>query len=420
MTVPFRRRSVDELASQVGGLSPDILATATTIVDDVRERGESALRCHAERLDGLVPGAPLGVSRAAMRAALDALSPDDRRRLERVAARISSFADAQRAALRSCTVAVPGGTAGHTVSPVERAGCYAPGGRYPLPSSLLMTALTARAAGVGECWVASPRPGPMMLAAAALAGVDGFLAIGGAQAIAALTFGVGGCPACDVLVGPGNAWVTAAKQLVSGRVGIDALAGPSELVVLADDTADPAVVAADLLAQAEHDPMAVPILVSIGEPVAERVVCELAVQVASLPTAETALAALANGGVVIVSDIAQGIAACDQLAPEHLELHVRDPRAAAAAVRHYGALFIGPDAAEVLGDYGAGPNHVLPTGRSARYTGGLSVLSFLRVRTWLSIHDRDAGRELFEDAAWLGRVEGLEAHARAAERRFVR
>jgi phosphoribosyl-ATP pyrophosphohydrolase/phosphoribosyl-AMP cyclohydrolase/histidinol dehydrogenase len=219
-------------------------------------------------------------------------------------------------------------------------------------------------------------------------------------------------------VGPGNAYVTAAKQLVTGHVAIDTLAGPSELVVLADATADAGIVAADLLAQAEHDPRAVPVLVSVGAAIAEEVSAELLRQLETLPTAVVARAALANGGAVVVRDLAEGIATCDLLAPEHLELHVADAACVAPRLRHYGALFVGTAAAEVLGDYGAGPNHTLPTGGAARSAGGLSVLTFLRVRTWLAIDDAAGARELVEDAAWLGRLEGLEAHARSAERRL--
>jgi phosphoribosyl-ATP pyrophosphohydrolase/phosphoribosyl-AMP cyclohydrolase/histidinol dehydrogenase len=330
------------------------------------------------------------------------------------------FAEGQRASLGPYRTNIPGGTAGHSIAAVERAGCYAPGGRYPLPSSLLMTALTARAAGVAEVWVASPRPGQMMLAAAALADVDGLLRVGGAQAIFALAYGAGPVPACDMVVGPGNAWVSAAKQLVAGRVGIDTIAGPSELVVLADGSADTGIVAADLLAQAEHDPQAIPVLVTTSEAMARGVEVELSRQLATLPTADVAMAALTNGGIVVVTDLAAAIAACDLLAPEHLELHVADAESVSPRLRHYGAIFMGESAAEVLGDYGAGPNHVLPTGRASRFTGGLSVLSFLRVRTWMAIHDRAGARELIQDAAWLGRVEGLEGHARSAERRLLR
>ena len=405
---------------------PDLLRPAVTteteidsawIVDGVRDGGEKALRHFAERFGDLQPGAPLLVERAALDDARRALDPDTRALLERTAARIRSFALAQRAALTNLEVPVPGGVAGHEAVPVERAGCYAPGGRFPLPSSVLMTAVVARAAGVGEVWVASPRPAPITLAAAAVAGVDGLLAVGGAHAVSALAYGVGGVPAVDVIVGPGNRWVTAAKKRVFGRVGIDMLAGPSELVVLADATADPATIAADLLAQAEHDPDALPVLVTIDASLAAAVNEELARQLTTLPTAETARAALTNGFVVLAPDLASAVACCNRLAPEHLEVMVADFGSCVPAPSCYGALFVGGAAAEVLGDYGAGPNHVLPTGGGARFGGGLSVLDFLRLRTHLRIDDPAAARPLVDDAVTLARLEGLEGHARAAEQR---
>jgi len=412
-------RSVADLVSRRGGaVTPEALAVAAPIVDAVRTRGEAALREYAERFGDVAAGGPLFLARPALDRALRDLPVSDRGRLERVAERIRRFAEAQKRALEAVTITLPGGAAGHWIAPLERAGCYAPGGRYPLPSSVLMTAVTARAAGVAEVWVASPKPGALTLAAAAVAGADGVLGAGGAHAIAALAFGAGPIRPCDVVVGPGNRYVTAAKQLVAGRVAIDLLAGPSELVVFADASASPAVIAGDLLAQAEHDPDAVPILVALDPTHAGRVDTELARQLAGLPTAEVARAALANGGVVVVATLEEGIAACDALAPEHLELCLQDATAVASRLAHFGALFIGAGSAEVLGDYGAGPNHVLPTAGTARSKGGLSVYTFLRVRTWLRIEDSAAARPLIEDAAWFGRVEGLEAHARSAEARL--
>jgi phosphoribosyl-ATP pyrophosphohydrolase/phosphoribosyl-AMP cyclohydrolase/histidinol dehydrogenase len=218
-----------------------------------------------------------------------------------------------------------------------------------------------------------------------------------------------------MVVGPGNRFVTAAKQLVFGRVGVDMLAGPSELVVLADDSADDAVVAADLIAQAEHDPEAFPVLVTTDPHLPERVRGRLTEQLAALPTADVATSALRGGGAVVVGDMTEAIAACDALAPEHLQLSVRDPEAIRDSLAHYGAVFIGEGSAEVFGDYGVGPNHVLPTGGTACFSGGLSVFTFLRVRTWLRI---DPPADLIADVAGLARLEGLEGHARAAEARI--
>jgi phosphoribosyl-ATP pyrophosphohydrolase/phosphoribosyl-AMP cyclohydrolase/histidinol dehydrogenase len=416
----LRRVGPTELVvSDRQAVDPQTLIAAGAIVEDVRLRGEVGLRAQAERLGDLAPGAPLVYGPEAMAAALAEISAETRGVLERTAARIRAFAEAQRACLKPLDMAIPGGRAGHQLAPVERAGCYAPAGRYPLPSSVLMTAITARAAGVGEVWVASPTPSALTLAAGAIAGADAVLAVGGAQAIAAFAFGAGPVPACDVVVGPGNQWVTAAKQLVAGRVGIDMLAGPSELVVLADDTADPATVAADLLAQAEHDPQALPFLVTPSEALANAVDAALQTQLATLPTAATARLAVAQGRCVLVASIEEAIAVCDRLAPEHLEVQIADAAQVAQRLAHWGGLFIGAGAAEVLGDYGAGPNHTLPTGGTARFVGGLSVFTFIRVRTWMQVHDPAQAGPLVADAVLLGRLEGLEGHARSAERRLV-
>jgi phosphoribosyl-ATP pyrophosphohydrolase/phosphoribosyl-AMP cyclohydrolase/histidinol dehydrogenase len=334
--------------------------------------------------------------------------------LTRTHDRIRAFADAQRAAIQDVAIDVPGGRAGHSVTPVRAAGCYAPGGRFPLPSSVLMTVVTARAAGVETVWVASPRPTPVTLAAAAIAGADGVLAVGGAQAIAAMALGCGPIPKCDAVVGPGNRWVTAAKALVSDTTRIDMLAGPSELLVIADDSADPATIAADLLAQAEHDPDAVPILVALNAELVGRVNAELEKQLAVLPTADTARPALLNGFATVVDTPEEAAELSNRLAPEHLQVVTREPNAVAALCREYGGLFIGERSAEVFGDYGAGPNHTLPTGGTARFSGGLSVFNFLAVRTWLNLDDAEP---LMADTVALARMEGLEGHARAAEAR---
>ena len=398
-------------------VAAETLAEAKVIVDDVRTGGVTALREHAERLGDLRPGQPLVHEKAELQNARRSLDAAQRELLERTAERIRAFAEAQRRCLTDPTFPLAGGTAGHTVTPVERAGCYAPAGRFPLPSSILMTAVTARAAGVQEVWVASPHPSPLTMAAAAVAGADAMLAVGGAQAIAALAYGADPVRPCDVIVGPGNRWVTAAKQLVAGVVAIDMLAGPSELVIVADASTNPALIAADLLAQAEHDPDAVPVLVALDEQLLDSVEHELSRQLRDLPTAAIARASLQNGFAVLAESIEDAAATCNQMAPEHLQLAVRNPDAVVSRFRHYGALFVGVSSGEVLGDYGAGPNHVLPTGGTARSTGGLSVLSFLRMQTWLRIDDPSAATCLAADAVRLARLEGLEAHARAAEYR---
>ncbi len=414
-SITLKRRSADKIpVFDREPVDPETRVAAREIVTEVRD-DQAALRRYAEKLDGLPEGAPLVLERSQLDRACDEIEESDRELLERTAERIDAFATAQRGTLDTVTVAVPGGRAGQEVAAVSVAGCYAPGGRYPLPSSVLMTAVTARAAGVEEIWVASPNPGPLMRAAAAIAGADGMLCAGGAHAIAAMAYGCGGVSPCAVIVGPGNRWVTAAKQVVSGRVAIDLLAGPSELVVLADGSADPCLIAADLLAQAEHDPEALPVLVALEEGLIESVEEALGEQLSSLPTRDIAVEALKNGYAVLAEEREEAVALCNRLAPEHLQVMTRDPGEWAERLDHYGALFIGSRSAEVFGDYGVGPNHTLPTGGSARAFGGLSVFSFLRIRTWLELDEADP--DLIEDTARLARLEGLEAHARAAEAR---
>ncbi|MEN8233635.1 MAG: histidinol dehydrogenase [Actinomycetota bacterium] len=392
------------------------LGESTAIVEDVRERGETAVREHGERLGDLSPGDRIVLPREQLEATLDGIDEPAKELLARVGARIESFARRQRACLTDLDAAIDGGRAGHRWLPVKVAGAYAPGGRYPLPSSVLMTVIPARVAGVDEVWVASPRPTEVTIAAAAVAGADGLLAVGGAQAIAALAFGTFSSPS-DVVVGPGNRWVTAAKKHLVGEVGIDGLAGPSEIVVVADEAADPGLVAADLLAQAEHDTDALPILITTSGILLREVESELREQLASLPTAPIAAAALEGGYAVIAADLDEAVDLCNHLAPEHLALHVEDAEAAADRFTSYGSLFVGGGSAEAFADYGAGPNHVLPTGGGARYQSGLSVATFLRSPTWMSLNDPDA---LQDDVAAFARLEGLEAHARSAELRGSR
>jgi len=264
--------------------------------------------------------------------------------------------------------------------------------------------------------VASPKPTAITLAAAYIAGADLFLQAGGAQAIAAMAYGVGKLTPVDVIVGPGNKWVTAAKKIVSGDVAIDMLAGPSELLIIADDSVDVEVVAADLLAQAEHDTDAIPVLITTSQKLADSIDDVLAEQLETLPTKETAIAALGNGFVSVVENLNVATEVANRLGPEHLELLVEDADALVSGLNNYGGLFIGNFAAEVFGDYGIGPNHVLPTGGTSRYTGGLSVFNFLRINTWLKMSSESL-EDVISDTAKLARHEGLEAHARASEKR---
>jgi phosphoribosyl-ATP pyrophosphohydrolase/phosphoribosyl-AMP cyclohydrolase/histidinol dehydrogenase len=278
-----------------------------------------------------------------------------------------------------------------------------------------MTAVTAKVAGVKRIVVASPKPTPETFAAALVAGVDELIAVGGPQTIGALTYGVGTLEGVDVIVGPGNKYVTAAKKYVSGHVGIDMLAGPSELVVVADDNADPDIVAADLIAQAEHDPDARPILIAFSNNTVARVRECILAQLSTLDTAAIASAALTDHGrAYLATDRDDAVRLCNAIAPEHLELLVDDADAMADELRNYGGLFIGRGAAEVLGDYGAGPNHVLPTGGTARFSSGLSVYDFLKTPTFIG---GTASPPLIDDVKRLAEIERLFGHQRSAERR---
>jgi len=416
----LRRISPEDLGrEQRPPIDRAVLDQARSIVDDVRANGDAALREYSERFGERSVGDPLVLGVDAMRAAWATMDPGDRSVLERAAGRIRAFAQAQREAIGAVDVPIPGGRAGHTVEPIESAGCYAPAGRYPLPSSVLMTAVTARTAGCARVVVVSPGAHPVTLAAAHIAGADAFIPLGGAHAIAALAHGTESVDPCDIIVGPGNAWVTAAKQIVSAFVGIDMLAGPSELLVIADQSADPALIASDLLAQAEHDTDAVPMLVTTSGTLVDAVERELEHQLRALGTAETARAALRNGFACPAPGIDAAIDAADRIGAEHLEIMTIEPAAHARRLKNAGALFIGSASAEVLGDYGAGPNHTLPTGGTARFRAGLSVASFLRLRTWIRIDDADAAAPLVADASALARMEGLDAHRASALARRV-
>mmetsp|Transcript_41618 Transcript_41618/g.50634 ORF Transcript_41618/g.50634 Transcript_41618/m.50634 type:complete len:487 (+) Transcript_41618:35-1495(+) len=367
------------------------------------------------------------VTKEECKAAFDGLTDEERRTLVNIHARVKAFAEMQRNSVNECEISIPGGVAGQTVSPCSAAGCYAPGGRYPLPSSVIMTAVTARTAGCPTVTLASPHPAPITLAAAHVSSVDLFLRIGGAQSIYAMAYGLPATdanpavPPCDVIVGPGNKWVTAAKSVVSGYCGIDMLAGPSEVLVICDEGAEGEVVAADLIAQAEHDVVARAILLGTSEEVVERVDEALGRQLESLPepNRSTAREALTQSFAVVCESVEECVKISDDIAPEHLEIMTKDSETVAKSCLNYGGLFIGRGAAEVLGDYGAGPNHTLPTGGTGRYTGGLSVFNFLRIRTWMRVDNESQSQEMVEDSIRMARLEGLEGHARAAEKRKI-
>ncbi len=407
------------LLERHGAASPDVTAAAARIVADVRARGDAALRDMARDFDG-VNLESLEVPRAALRRALDALEPALRRALERAARNIAT---AHRAFMPTATQVEtePGVVVGRRPDPLARLGVYAPGGRAAYPSSVLMTAVPARVAGVKEIVLASPpkesgAPSQIVLAAAELAGVDRVFAIGGAGAIAALAYGTRTVPRVDRIVGPGNAYVAAAKLLVNGAVAIDSPAGPSELLVIADETSDVVGVAAEMVAQAEHDPEACVIALALDEATAAAIERELYAQAAAATRREIVARALAaRGAVLSVPTVEAALDFALDYAPEHLLLAVANPELYLPLVRNAGTVFLGATSSVAFGDYLTGANHVLPTGGAARSFSGLSPLDFVRWTTWQRV-DARAAQSFATDAASLAEAEGLFAHAHAARR----
>jgi histidinol dehydrogenase len=353
------------------------------------------------------------------RAGAQALAPAEREALALAARRIEAFHQRQRRETWSFNEP-DGSVLGQVVRPLHRVGIYVPGGRAAYPSTVLMAAVPARVAGVPEVILCTPcgadlRVHPAVLAAAELAGVSAIYRVGGAHAVAAMAFGTASVPRVDKIVGPGNLYVAAAKRLVFGAVGIDMIAGPTEVVVVADETARPDWVAADLLAQAEHDPMAAPVAIVTSHPLAEKVAAAVQAQAAVLPRRAIAEAALRSHGAVIVArGVGEALSVANAIAPEHLELMVADPWRWLPEVQNAGAAFLGGATPEVAGDYLAGPNHVLPTGGTARFASPLSVDDFVKRISFASL-SANALRAMAPDLARLARLEGLEGHARSAE-----
>ena len=392
------------------------------IVAAVRRHGDRALLGFTRRFDGVhLRARDLRVPREALAAAWEGVPTAVRRDLALAARRIRAFHLNQRE--RSWSVRDGSGARlGQVIRALDRVGVYVPGGRAAYPSTVLMTVIPARVAGVGEVVGVSPmRDGdnPVVLAACHVAGLDALYRVGGAQAIAALAFGTKTIPRVDKIVGPGNIWVATAKRLCFGQVDIDSIAGPSEVLIVADGSADAALVAADMLAQAEHDPLAAAVCVTSDRRLAARVAAALDEQLAALPRRAIARRALAAfGAIVVVRTTAEAVVLANRLAPEHLELLVRRPDAWARRVRHAGAIFVGPWAPEAFGDYLAGPNHVLPTGGTARFASPLGVYDFVK-RTSLIRAGRRTLARLGPAVTRLARLEGLDAHGRAVERRLA-
>ena len=401
----------------------DVSSTVSHILAEVRARGDEAVEEYTGRFDkhGLASEVDWRIDPQACRDAHDALEPKLRDALELAAERIRAYHQNQLPADRDFTDDA-GVRLGAKWHPVDAAGLYVPGGRAAYPSSLLMNAIPAKVAGVQRLVVVTPTPkgqvNQLVLAAAHIAGVDEIWRVGGAQAIAALAYGTGRIRRVDVITGPGNAWVAEAKRQLFGVVGIDMVAGPSEILVIADGSNDPDWIAADLLSQAEHDPSSQSILITDDEAFADQVEDRIDVQCEMLSTEKVARASWDDHGVVIVvADLAEAPALANRLAAEHVELAVDDPERLFASLRHAGSVFLGRHTPEAVGDYVAGPNHVLPTGRRARFASGLSVLDFMKRTSFISMGEDSLAR-IGPAAVALAHAEGLPAHAKSVELRL--
>lgn len=391
----------------------------SAIIERVKAEGDTALRAFSQQFDHVVP-AQFEVSEQEIAEALEGMDAQTRRDSEFAINQVRRFAQAQLATMLPLEVeTLPGVHLGHRIIPVQTVGCYVPGGRYPILSAPVMSIVPATVAGCEQIIACLP-PGahPAMIAVCHLAGAHRIFKVGGAQAIAAMAWGTESIPSVDKIVGPGNAFVNEAKRQVFGRVGIDALAGPSEIFTIADDSADPRILAADMLAQAEHDIHTRVGLATTSRDIAERTLAEVERQLASLPTAATAGEAWRRQGeIVLCEDEAQLIAFADHMATEHLQVHTRDPHATAAKIRNYGSLFIGQNASVVFSDKCCGTNHTLPTMAAARYTGGLWVGAYVKTCThqWI---DEQGIPAIAEPAIRQSRTEGMQGHRRAAEIRL--
>ncbi len=405
------------LLGQARATTESVDQAVSAIIADVRADGDAALLRYTARFDRLTLTTDrLRIAADEIDAAMTGIAPALMAALDLAATRIEAFHRMQLPVDLQTTDAV-GLTLGMRWGPLDAVGLYVPGGKAAYPSSVLMNAIPARVAGVPRIAMCVPTPdgtlNPLVLAAARRAGVAEIYRVGGAQAIAALAYGTASIAAVDRIVGPGNAYVAEAKRQVFGRVGIDAIAGPSEVVILANAANDPRLVALDLLAQAEHDEAAQAILITDDARFADRVAATVTAELATLPRAAIAGASWqSHGAIILVRDWDEAIGLVNRLAPEHLQLMLHDPGAVFARVRHAGAVFLGAWCPEAVGDYIAGPNHVLPTGRTARFASGLSVFDFLKRTTWVAA-DADGLAQVGPSAVALAEAEGLHAHARS-------
>lgn len=408
------------------GLDTELIDGVRRIISDVRERGDEAIKEYTRRFDG-VELDKLRVEKNCIEEARERVDNNLKEAIALAIENLTIFCRRQMEIFKSLdglSVEIRRGViARQRVLPIERVGVYVPGGRYPLVSSLIMAAVPAIVAGVKEIVVCSPpnrekKIDPLILYAASVLNIEEIYTIGGAQAVAGLAIGTQTIKQVDKLVGPGNIYVTLAKKELFGEVGIDFIAGPTEVLIIADGSANPEYIAADMLAQAEHDIMARPILITDNPKLVEDVQSEVKRQLESLETSDVATRSIKEQGLIIVVDsVEEAIEIANRIAPEHLELHIKEAESAAKRLKNFGTLFVGEFSIEALGDYSSGINHILPTNRAARYTGGLSVKDFLKFNTTLQVL-RDGIREIGESAITLAEAEGLKGHSRSIKIRL--
>jgi histidinol dehydrogenase len=414
---PSFAEEIERIMNRGNVLDEAVLESVAEIIEDVSQRGDEALIAYTEKFEGIsLDPSALEVDPDEVEKAVNSLDPEDFNLLKLSAGRIENYHEKQ--SLRSWSYTDEEGVGlGQEIRPLDRVGIYAPGGRALYPSTVLMAALPAKVAGVGEIILATPSTGgrvhPLILAAAKLGGVDRIFRIGGAQAIAALAYGTESIPQVDKIVGPGNIYVAAAKRAVFGKVGIDMIAGPSEILIISDGTSRPDIAAADLLSQAEHDDLASAVLVTPSEDFAREVASEVDLQLKVLERSTIAQKSVEDyGAVIVTADMDEAVKIANMIAPEHLELMVKDPERVLEKIKNAGAVFMGYYTPEALGDYIAGPNHILPTGGTARFSSPLGVYDFVKRMSVISFPEQSL-RRYGRKTARFAEMEGLTAHGRS-------
>jgi histidinol dehydrogenase len=386
--------------------------TISKIIDDIKINKDKAVKKYSLQFDKSLP---YELTSGQIKKAYNALTSTQIKEIKNAASAIKKFSRRQFSQYKEFSIKINGGIIGQKVIPLQKVGCYVPGGRFPLPSTALMTVIPAKVAGVKDIIVCSPNIKPAVIVAANIAGADKIFSIGGVQAIASLAYGTQTIPKVDKIVGPGNKYVAEAKRLLFGDVGIDFVAGPSEILIIADETDDSKLIAADMLAQCEHDPDAKAVFITNSKALAKKVNMELSTQEKNLKTRDISIKAKKQ--IIVVDSLTKAVEIANELAPEHLELQIRDEKII-GQLYNFGSLFIGKNSAEVFGDYCSGINHTLPTNRTARFSGGLSPRDFVKIVTYQKLNSNV--NKLIKTASTLAEIEGLDAHRIAAELRVKR